>query len=163
MMLVRHRLSFLAPRIVRFLAVCTLGWAGQATAQNQPQSLPTVQLTAGIHAIKAMVAQAPEERQKGLMHRRTMGVNEGMLFVFETAAVQCFWMRNTPLPLSAAFIGDDGRVVNIEDMKPETDDSHCSKKPVRYVLEMNQGWFARHGVKAGDKLGGATFNKAAPR
>lgn len=152
----------LQPPVAQFLAVCLLGWCGQVAAQNQPQSLPTVQLTAGIHAIKAMVAQAPEERQMGLMYRRNMGANEGMLFIFETAAVQCFWMRNTPLPLSAAFIDDGGRVVNIADMKPETDDSHCSKKPVRYVLEMNQGWFARHGVNAGDKLGGAAF-KAKPR
>ncbi len=92
------------------------------------------------------------------MFRETMAANDGMLFAFEEPATQCFWMKNTLLPLSAAFIADDGTVVNIADMKPRSLDSHCSAKPVRYVLEMNQGWFARRGVKPGFKLQGAPFH-----
>jgi uncharacterized membrane protein (UPF0127 family) len=83
-----------------------------------------------------------------------MPVQEGMLFVFEAPAVQCLWMKNTLLPLTAAFVADDGRIVNLADMKPQTTDSHCSSEPVRYVLEMNQGWFAKRGIAAGGRIGG---------
>ena len=110
-----------------------------------------------MHLIDAQVAQTAQQRQIGLMHRREMPQHEGMLFVFEQPATQCFWMKNTLLPLTAAFVADDGTIVNLVDMKPQTEDSHCSAKPVRYVLEMNQGWFARKNLKAGTKLGGAPF------
>ena len=80
-----------------------------------------------------------------------------MLFVFEEPSQQCFWMKNTLLPLTAAFVADDGRIVNLVDMKPQTLDAHCSREPVRYVLEMNQGWFAKKGIKAGSKLNGDLF------
>ena len=140
---------------------CAIGVAlistAPAQAQSVPQRLPTTSLTAGIHVISAMVAKSPEERSIGLMYRAEMGTNEGMLFVFDDPAQQCFWMKNTLLPLSAAFVADDGTVVNIEDMKPQTLDSHCSKAPVRFVLEMNKGWFAKRGIKAGSKLSGAPF------
>ena len=126
-------------------------------ADGQPQSgLPRVQLSAGMHRIDAQVAQTPEQRQIGLMFREQMPSQEGMLFVFEEPATQCFWMKNTLLPLTAAFVADDGRVVNLADMKPQTTDSHCSKEPVRYVLEMNQGWFAKRGINAGARLAGFT-------
>ena len=120
-------------------------------------NLQRVELTAGMHRIEAQVAAAPQERQIGLMSRREMPQHEGMLFVFEQPATQCFWMKNTLLPLTAAFVADDGSVVNLADMKPMSEDSHCSAKPVRYVLEMNQGWFARRGIKAGARLSGAPF------
>jgi uncharacterized protein len=93
------------------------------------------------------------------MFRKEMPQHEGMLFVFEQPSQQCFWMKNTLLPLSAAFIDDDGTVVNVEDMKPQTLDSHCSAKPVRYVLEMNQGWFAKKGIKPGTRLNGEPFGR----
>lgn len=125
-----------------------------ASAQDAPQQLRSVPLTAGMHVIQAEVAQSPQERAIGLMHRKTMPANNGMLFVFEEANPQCFWMRNTLLPLSIAFVADDGTVVNIADMKPMDETSHCSAKPVRFALEMNQGWFAKRGIKAGAKLGG---------
>ncbi len=129
-----------------------------ALAQGGAQmDLPRVELQAGMHRIEAQVAAAPQERQIGLMHRREMPVHEGMLFVFEQPGTQCFWMRNTLLPLTAAFVADDGTIVNLADMKPMTEDSHCSSKPVRFVLEMNQGWFAKRGLKAGSKLGGKPF------
>ena len=107
----------------------------------------------------AQVAGTPEQRATGLMMRKEMPTSEGMLFVFEQAGVQCFWMRNTILPLTAAFVADDGTIVNLEDMKPMSDDSHCSKKPVRFVLEMNQGWFAKRNIQAGFKLSGPAFTK----
>jgi uncharacterized membrane protein (UPF0127 family) len=129
-----------------------------AATQDQPQmNLPRVQLQAGMHNIQAQVAVTPDQRATGLMFRREMPQHEGMLFVFEQPAVQCFWMKNTLLPLSAAFVADDGMVVNIADMKPQTLDGHCSDKPVRFVLEMNQGWFAKRGIKPGYKLAGAPF------
>lgn len=134
----------------------SLAAAGVAHAQT-PQVLPTVQITAGIHVIRAMVADSPEERATGLMYRTQMGTNEGMLFVFDDPAQQCFWMKNTVLPLSAAFVDDEGRIANIEDMAPQTLESHCSAKPVRFVLEMNKGWFAKRGIKAGSRLSGPPF------
>ena len=122
--------------------------------------LPRLKLTVGMYLIDTQLALTAEQRSTGLMHRREMPQNEGMLFVFDQPAVQCFWMKNTLLPLTAAFVADDGTVVNLEDMKPKTTDSHCSTKPVRYVLEMNQGWFGKRGIKAGSKLGGKPFESA---
>ncbi len=114
-------------------------------------------LQAGMHRIEAQVAQTPTEREIGLMQRRNMPQHEGMLFVFPEAGVQCFWMKNTVLPLTAAFVADDGTIVNLADMQPMTTDAHCSARPVRFVLEMNKGWFARVGYKAGSKLAGPPF------
>lgn len=128
--------------------------APRAAVEGTPQQLPTVQLTAGMHLIRAMVARTPEEQQIGLMFRREMGANEGMLFVFDDLSMRCFWMKNTLLPLSAAFVADDGSIVNIADMKPLDETSHCSTRPVRYVLEMHQGWFAKRGLRAGSRIGG---------
>jgi uncharacterized protein len=148
---------FLAGFIAAFALCCALPQS--ALAQDLPQKLPMVSVSAGMHIIHAMLAQTPNERGIGLMHRKEMGANEGMLFVFEQPSTQCFWMKNTPLPLSAAFITDDGRIVNIEDMKPHSTDSHCSKEPVRFVLEMHQGWFAKKGLKPGSTLTGKPFTR----
>jgi uncharacterized protein len=143
----------------RSLAGALLALAATAGAQDAPQRLPTISLQAGMHVIKAEVARTDSERAIGLMHRREMPQHEGMLFVFEQPHVQCFWMKNTLIPLSVAYLADDGAVVNIADMQPLSLDSHCSAKPVRFVLEMNQGWFAKRGIKAGFKLSGAPFSK----
>jgi uncharacterized membrane protein (UPF0127 family) len=147
------------PRTLLRLAalVLVLTGASNATAQGVPQDLPAITLQAGIHNIRAAVAITPEQRWTGLMFRREMAQHEGMLFVFEEPSMQCFWMKNTLLPLSIAFLADDGSVVNVDEMKPQTLDSHCSTRPVRFVLEMNQGWFAKRGIKAGSKIGGAPF------
>ena len=145
---------------VRTFASAAVLMAGAiaVSAQEQPQlNLPRVKLQAGMHQIDAQVALTPDQRQTGLMFRTDMPQHEGMLFVFEQAAPQCFWMKNTLLPLTAAFVADDGTIVNLADMKPQTTDSHCSAKPVRYVLEMNAGWFARKAIKAGFKLSGKPF------
>jgi uncharacterized protein len=122
--------------------------------EGSAQNLPTITLKAGHHSLKVQVAQTGEQRAVGLMHRRHMPANEGMLFVFNAPDTQCFWMKNTLLPLSAAFLSDNGTVVNIEHMQPQTLVSHCSKESVRYVLEMNKGWFEKHGIKAGSLIEG---------
>ena len=130
-----------------------------APAQDGPQlNLQRVKLSAGMNVIDAQLALTPEQRQIGLMLRKDMPQHEGMLFVFEQPSQQCFWMKNTLLPLTAAFVTDDGTIVNLADMKPQTMDSHCSAQPVRYVLEMNQGWFAKKAIKAGSRLGGPPFD-----
>lgn len=134
-------------------AACALAAPAPGGAQPQP-TLPRVELQAGIHLIKAEVAATEASRARGLMYREHLGPNEGMLFVFQDRSRQCFWMRNTLIPLSIAFVDDDGAIVNIEDMQPRTDDSHCSARPVRYALEMEQGWFGKRGLKAGTRLGG---------
>jgi len=147
---------------MKHIAIAILGlalaWCQLGHAQSGPQmDLPRIKLTAGIHLIDTQIAATPQQRATGLMFRKEMPQTEGMLFVFEQASEQCFWMKNTLLPLTAAFVADDGTIVNLADMKPQTTDSHCSAQPVRYVLEMNQGWFGRKGIKAGFKLGGQPF------
>ncbi|MGM9427904.1 DUF192 domain-containing protein [Hydrogenophaga sp. MI9] len=143
-------------RFTLLLATLVLA-SSTAWSQEAQRNLPQVTLKAGMHLIHAQVASSFDQRATGLMFRTDMPANEGMLFVFEEPAGQCFWMKNTLLPLTAAFVADDGTIVNLADMKPQTLDSHCSEKPVRYVLEMNQGWFAKRGLKAGTKLGGTPF------
>jgi uncharacterized membrane protein (UPF0127 family) len=146
-------------RLLPVLAVVALLGPAWSEAQEAPQlDLPRVKLSAGMHLIDAQVASTPEQRQIGLMLRKEMPQQEGMIFVFEQAGQQCFWMKNTLLPLTAAFVADDGTIVNLADMKPETTNSHCSIQPVRYVLEMNKGWFQKKGIKPGSKLGGPIFD-----
>lgn len=128
-----------------------------SSAQEAQMNLPRTKLSAGMYMLDVQLAQTPQERQIGLMFRKDMPQHEGMLFVFEQPATQCFWMRNTLIPLTAAFVADDGTIVNLADMKPLSDESHCSTKPVRFVLEMNQGWFAKRNIQAGYKLGGQPF------
>lgn len=145
-------------RALTMTLVTLLANLGLVHAQEGPQlNLPRVSLAAGMHQISAQVAQTPIQRQIGLMNRKDMPQHEGMLFIFEEPSQQCFWMKNTLLPLTAAFVADDGTIVNLADMKPQTLDSHCSAQPVRFVLEMNQGWFAKKGLKPGARLSGAPF------
>jgi uncharacterized protein len=144
--------------LLSVLVGVTLFVPGWIWAQESPQlNLRRVKLTAGMYVIDAQVALTPEQRQIGLMMRKEMPQHEGMIFVFEQASEQCFWMKNTLLPLTAAFVADDGTIVNMADMKPETTEPHCSAKPVRYVLEMNKGWFAKKSIKPGSKLAGPIF------
>lgn len=126
---------------------------GIAYAQ-QGAKLPVISLTAGIHVIKAEVAAREAERQQGLMFREKMGPNEGMVFQFEAPASVCMWMKNTFIPLSVAFIDNNGKIINIEDMQPHSTDSHCAKKPARYALEMNRGWFKQKNIKPGSVIEG---------
>ncbi len=140
-------------------ALCSLPPGAPALAQAPsperpaPQpTLPRVDIQAGMHVIKAEVAADGPSRTRGLMMRERLGPNEGMLFVFDQKAGHCFWMKNTLIPLSIAFLDDDGTIANILDMKPHDESSHCPVRPVRYALEMEQGWFAKRGLKAGVRL-----------
>jgi uncharacterized membrane protein (UPF0127 family) len=143
-------------RLANFLAAVLL-----CPAVAAAQQLPRTELSAGVHLIRAEVADNFVTRMQGLMHRPSMGANEGMLFVFDEPGIQCMWMKNTLIPLSVAYLADDGSIVNVEDMKPQTEDSHCTKKPVRFALEMNLGWFASKGLRPGAKLRG--LEKYKPR
>src|SRR3954464_13011193 len=127
--------------------------AALAYAQPQPQ-LPTTQLTAGMHLIRAEVAADFTDRMQGLMYRESLAPNAGMLFVFEENATHCMWMKNTLIPLSVAFIDERGAIVNIADMEPHSEQSHCASAPSLFALEMMRGWFAQRGIKPGTKLGG---------
>jgi len=138
------------PRPVFSGAVC-LFLAAAAAAQPP---LPTRELTAGIHLIHAEVADTAATREEGLMYREGLAPNHGMLFVFDKPGQQCFWMRNTLVALSIAFLADDGRIVNIADMAPRTDTAHCAAEPVRFALEMEQGWFASRGIGPAGKIAG---------
>lgn len=137
----------------RFIVLMACASMGQAQAQVQPGK--SMQLSAGMHLIQAELAATEEQREQGLMYREKMPVNAGMLFVFGNPATQCMWMKNTPLPLSVAFIDASGKIINIEDMQPHTLDSHCSTRavPVRYALEMNLGWFKQRNIKPGMNIG----------
>ena len=118
------------------------------------QQLPVVQLSAGMHLIRAEVAADFSSRARGLMHRKSLAQNAGMLFVFDAPEIQCMWMKNTYIPLSVAFIDAEGAIINIADMQPHSEQSHCSARPAVYALEMTRGWFAERGLKAGTRLGG---------
>jgi uncharacterized protein len=130
---------------------------GKTAAQETPAQatlLPTAELSIGQQSIHAEVAATEASRQHGLMYRHSLPPDQGMLFVFDEPAVQCFWMKNTPLPLSIAFIGARGAIVNITDMQAQTTDIHCPTAPIRYALEMQQGWFAEHRVEPGAPVAG---------
>ena len=116
--------------------------------------LPTIELKAGIYRIHAELADTPKAREVGLMNRTSMPTNSGMLFVFEQKAGHCFWMNNTKIPLSIAFIADDGKIVNIEEMQAETTSNHCPKVAVRYALEMNKQWFSERVLVPGTVVTG---------
>lgn len=125
--------------------------AASAPAFSQ---LPILELNAGIHLVRAEVANTFDSRARGLMFRKSLGTNQGMLFVFAEVAPHCMWMKNTYVPLSVAFMDEEGAIVSIYDMQPLNETSHCAAKPARYALEMNQGWFAQKGIKPGAKIGG---------
>lgn len=151
----RRSLWRVASNVVLGLIMASSALLAHARAPDGPQAkLPVTTLTAGIHVIRAELANTEDTRRIGLMFRKSLPDNDGMLFVFDAPQLQCFWMRNTPLPLSIAFIANDGTIVNIEDMAPLTEDTHCSAQPVRFALEMAQGWFESRGIKAGHRLTG---------
>lgn len=126
-----------------------------AGSHAQPQAeLPKTSLYAGMHRIIAEVASEPATRSRGLMWRERLEQNHGMLFIFPDKATHCFWMRNTLVPLSIAFLRDDGTIVNIEQMQPLQETGHCPKEPIRLALEVNQGWFEKRGISAGQQIRG---------
>ncbi|MCZ7563711.1 MAG: DUF192 domain-containing protein [Burkholderiales bacterium] len=142
------------PRVTRTILAAALVLAVLAATARAAGPLPSVRLTSGLYVIEAEVARTPETRTRGLMFRQSMPANRGMLFVFPHAERQCFWMKNTLIPLSIAFLDDRGAIVNIADMQPQSEDLHCSARAVRYALEMNQGWFAAKRIGPGAVVNG---------
>lgn len=122
------------------------------TASAQAVQLPVIDMTVGSHPITAEVAATNQSRSYGLMNRPSLAVDSGMLFVFQNTGQPCFWMKNTPLPLSIAFIDPDGIIVNMADMQPYSHISHCPHGPVLYALEMEQGWFKSKGIQPGARV-----------
>jgi len=139
---------------IQLLGAATLALMSTASQAQMQGKLPVKQLSAGIYVIQAEVATTEAEREQGLMLRTKMGSNEGMVFDFGAPAGVCMWMKNTLIPLSVAFIDFEGRIINIEDMQPETLESHCAKRTVNYALEMNLGWFKQKNIKPGMKIEG---------
>ncbi len=137
----------------KHLIAAVIGLVLGATAWAQ-SAMPVMELSAGFYRIEAEVASNDRNRQLGLMNRQSMPAQHGMLFVFTENNTHCMWMRNTLLPLSVAFLNEEGKIINIEDMQPQTEDNHCARVPARYALEMNLGWFAQRGIKPGMKLNG---------
>ena len=125
-----------------------------AAAPALAQQSPVAELSAGMYRIRAEVVADYAARAQGLMHRKHLAQNAGMLFICDEHGIHCMWMKNTLIPLSVAFIDDRGAIVNIADMEPHSEASHCAAQPVKYALEMNRGWFAARGIKPGARLGG---------
>ena len=149
---------------VAALAAGIIGSVAPLQAQENPTASPALPLTVaelpvmalqvGERRIRAEVAADPSSRAKGLMFREKLAPDQGMLFVFPEAEQLCFWMKNTPLPLSIAFINATGTIINLADMQPQSLDTHCSFGPALYALEMEQGWFRRHGIASGASVKG---------
>ncbi len=142
----------LSARIVGAAVVVLLCWFGSALARQS--GLATIKLSAGIYVIQAEVASTTATRSRGLMQRKVMAQSAGMIFLFDQSALHCMWMKNTLIPLSVAFIDEQGAIVNIADMQPLDETSHCALRPARYALEMNQGWFKTRGIGPGTKIQG---------
>ena len=142
-----HKSRFIHRIALAFaLASSNAAWAAQPEVNT---GLPLVRLQIGGHTLTAEVASTPEQQQTGLMNRRSLPANRGMVFVFAVSQPVCMWMKNTLIALSVAFITTDGRIVNIADMQPQTEDVHCGQTDVRYALETPLHWFAQHGIRPG--------------
>ena len=137
----------------RFL-LATLLFIAAALPAAADVSPRTTVLKVGAHRLKVEVVQSDEQRARGLMFRKKLGADDGMLFIFDEPAYHAMWMRNTLIPLSVAFVDAGGTILNILDMEPQTEDSHMAAGPAIYAIETNQGWFARKKVKAGDRVTG---------
>ncbi len=144
------------PFIMKIIFSSTAAWilAAFFSVSHAQQVFPSTTLSIGVHLIKAEVAVSDEQRAQGLMFREKMAPNEGMVFRFPETRHICMWMKNTLLPLSVAFIDEKGRIINIEDMQPQTLNAHCAKKPARFALEMNQGWFRQKNIRSGVQVTG---------
>ena len=134
-------------------------FAGQSHAEVR---FPRTDLTIGMFRIDTEVAADQSAREQGLMFRRELASNAGMVFVFDTAEEYCMWMKNTLVPLSVAFLDESGKIINIEDMKPQTEDSHCARQAAKFALEMNLGWFKSKGFGPGAKIRGLERFGAKP-
>ena len=152
-MLINMKPSFLLACAAALLSTINVACSHPTAATEAVAvQMPRTTLYAGAQTISVEVANTHQLRQVGLMHRTNLPANHGMLFVFEAAHRQCFWMKNTKIPLTIAFLQDDGRIASLHDMQPMSEQNHCSQVPVRYALEMNQGWFQQHGLREGDRI-----------
>lgn len=154
-------------RIIKPIAfaflIITSTIASQIASAESDQKFPTTPLTTGMYIIQVEVAMTPGQRERGLMFRKQMAQNDGMVFVFGDSAKVCMWMKNTLIPLSVAFLDRNGKIVNIEDMQPQTLNSHCSNGYVPYALEMNLGWFKQKNIKLGSIIKGLPPVKSGQR
>jgi uncharacterized membrane protein (UPF0127 family) len=137
--------------LIHFILIALLTYTVSASAQTAP-AMPRLELKAGFYRVEAEVAANQEDRMRGLMQRSRMAAHQGMLFVFPQTERHCMWMKNTLIPLSVAFLDEAGSIINIRDMRPQTEVSHCADAPARFALEMNRGWFADKGVKPGMRI-----------
>ena len=133
---------------------CWIAAAGFVLTAVGVEAQALLELSAGIHRIQAEFANTDDSRAEGLMFRKSMPVNNGMLFVFDQTAQHCMWMRNTLIPLSVAFLDGQGSIINVEEMLPKTENNHCATKPAKFALEMNAGWFKSRGLGAGTPIAG---------
>jgi uncharacterized membrane protein (UPF0127 family) len=154
----RPHFGLLALGLSLFLGLLSLMPAGLAQTSSPNPGLPVIELKTGIYRLQVEVAATPQARQTGLMYRTVMAQNAGMLFIFDQKAGHCFWMSNTKIPLAIAFIGDDSKIVNIEEMEADTTNNHCPKAPIRFALEMNQKWFAERALGPGTLIQGLPKN-----
>jgi len=161
-MMPKPPVSFRCVFAIRAAALAGLMLCSGSALAQQP-ALPTIALSAGIHVIRAEVAGTMASRSQGLMQRKSMAQGSGMLFLFDQSASHCMWMKNTLIPLSVAFIDARGEIVNIADMQPLDESTHCAARPVPYALEMNLGWFRQRGISAGALIKGLEQFSAATR
>jgi len=147
--------------LIRLIHGCCLALsiAGTADGAASVEILPTVALSINGHKITAEVAATPERRSTGLMHRFSLQPDHGMVFVFDYPEPQGFWMKNTFIPLSIAFIAADGRIINIDEMQPHDESIHPSRGPALYAIEMRKGWFTERGIRSGDVVKGLPVPK----
>jgi uncharacterized protein len=146
-------LPALAPRAAAWRALAG-AFLAAATLARAEAPLPVAHVRIGAQALRVEIAATTEQRMKGLMFREKLAKDDGMLFIFDEPGYHAIWMRNTLIPLSVAFIDGEGRILNIADMEPQSDDQHLAAGPARYAIETNKGWFAAHRLKAGDKVTG---------
>ena len=147
------------PHVLCALCACTAFLASTTSNAQQNQSFQVTKLNVGINLIKAEIAVTPAQHERGLMFRDKLGSNEGMVFVFDPAQPLCMWMKNTLIPLSVAFMDEHGTIINIEEMKAQTLDTHCARKDATYALEMNPGWFKQKNIKPGAAIEGLPQSK----
>jgi uncharacterized membrane protein (UPF0127 family) len=142
----------------RLFALLAATWVTWAAAGEGRGILP---LEAAGHRLTVELALTPAERERGLMQRKALPEDHGMLFVFEAPGRHCMWMKNTYIPLSVAFLDGEGTIINIAEMRPESLDLHCAERPARYAIEMTRGWFVRRGLSPGMRITGMVALDAA--